>query len=78
MEDSGWYCENCDSVFKDDDFSIVTIDQWHERYGCTVCGHVEPRVHLSDNFYRTALYLLSTADNDFVWPVPLDLPHYVA
>lgn len=76
MEDS--YCLECDASFDSADMLVQPVDQWHERYGCPKCGHIEPRIHLSDNFYGTAFYLLSIADDDHTWPIPMNLPHYEA
>lgn len=65
--DEGGYCEYGDHSFYEDEVA-VPLDQWTERYACPICGHVDERVYKSDYYYDLGLYLLSVADDDFVWP----------
>lgn len=66
--DEGYYCEECDQSYTSDDYVIDQIDEWSERYGCPHCGHFEPRLYATDYFIAFGFYLLSVADDDYVFP----------
>ena len=72
------HCGVCDGSFDQNNMVVHRVDGWHERCACPLCGHIEPQLYLSDDFYGTAFYLLAVADDDSVWPIPLDLPTYEA
>lgn len=80
MSYEGDYCENCDGVFDGNDMVVVPVDEWGERYGCPLCGHVFDGVFMSDYFTELGLYLLSVADEeDYAWPgMSTLLPKYEA
>jgi hypothetical protein len=76
--DEGGYCEACDNSFYDD-MPVVHLDQWNIRYACPLCGDVHPKVFRSDEYYDLGYYLLSVADDEFVFPdFVTPLPKYEA
>ena len=70
------YCPACDQPFPADDVRLLRVDAWGFRVACPLCGHVYPRLFLSDAYYDLGLYLLSVADED-AWPGDgVRLPRY--
>lgn len=71
------YCPNCDRSFDQMELKIIPDGQWYEHLACPYCDD-KSECMLSDNFFMIADYLLSVADDDFVYSLPLMLPSYEA
>jgi hypothetical protein len=75
--DRGAYCEHCDGSFSEGDLVVERVNEWSERYGCPLCGHIEPRTYPTDHYVEVGLYLLQAADED-TYPWQIYLPAYIA